>query len=114
VNFIIRHDPEGRFRFAPMQSDAARELIRAYAGSGFDFSTLLLVKDHRCYERGDAVVEILKELKGCRLLRGFFRLLPGPLRDGLYKAVAKRRYRLFGRREECMVPTREVLDRFVQ
>ena len=62
VRFIIKRDPEGVFRFAPMQSDIGRALIEKYHGSGFEPDTILLIKNGVCHEGSDAVLEILKEL----------------------------------------------------
>lgn len=113
VNYIIRHDPEGLFRFVPMQSETAQKLIETHYGPGFEFDTVVLVKEDQYYERGDAVIEILKELQGCGMLFRAFRTLPKPLRDGLYKTVAMNRYRLFGRRDRCMVPGEDIHNRFI-
>lgn len=98
VLYIIRRDPDGLFRFAAQQSEAGRRLIEQYRGADFDGGTLLLIKDGVCYERGDALLEICRALPRCRLLFLLLRYTPRPLRNLLYRAVARSRYRLFGRR----------------
>ena len=113
VRFIIKRDPEGVFRFAPMQSDIGRALIEKYHGSGFEPDTILLIKNGVCHEGSDAVLEILKELPRCGFRYRVLKLTPKPVRDALYKMAADNRYRLFGRRERCLVPTDDIRSRFL-
>jgi predicted DCC family thiol-disulfide oxidoreductase YuxK len=100
VQFIIRRDPHARFRFAPMTSFAA--------------DTIVLVEDGRRYERSAAVLRIARQLRAPWPLLFAFIVVPRPLRDWAYDAMARRRYRWFGRRETCMVPTPELRARFVE
>lgn len=113
VNFVIKRDPTGVFRFAPMQSDIAQELIAMHRGAEFDFTTILLIKNGTCHERSDAVLEIARELERCRFLFRILKLTPKPIRDFFYDAIAKCRYRLFGKRDKCIVPTQNVRNRFI-
>ena len=113
VNHIIERDPESLFRFAPMQSDIAKTLIAQHQGPGFDSETILFIKNGVCYERSDAILEIMKELSGYGFRVGILKLTPKPIRDGLYYLIARNRYRLFGKREQCMMPTQDVRDRFL-
>jgi predicted DCC family thiol-disulfide oxidoreductase YuxK len=114
VHRIIKRDPENRFRFAAMQSDIARELIEQHHEPGFYSDTILLIKNGVCYERSDAVLEIMKELPGYGFRYRILKLTPKPVRDGLYNLIAKNRYRYFGKRDRCMVPTSAVRDRFLE
>jgi len=100
VQFIIRRDPHARFQFAAMTSFAA--------------DTIVLVEDGRRYERSAAVLRIARQLRAPWPLLFAFIVVPRPLRDWAYDAVARRRYRWFGRRETCMVPTPELRARFVE
>ena len=113
VRFIIKRDPGGVFRFAPMQSDIGQALIRKHYASGFELDTLLLIKNGRCYERSDAVLEILKELPKCGFRHRILKLTPKPVRDALYNLIKRTRYTFFGRRERCMVPTDDIRSRFL-
>ena len=115
VDFIVRHDPGGRFRFASLQSDKARDLLaehgrRTPTGGP---ETIVLIEDGRVYERSDAVVRIARGLSGPARAAAALRILPRPARDLLYKGVARSRYRLFGRRETCRVPTPAERARFL-
>ncbi|MBV1879098.1 MAG: DUF393 domain-containing protein [Pseudomonadales bacterium] len=113
VNFIIRRDPEGVFAFTPMQSDFAQGLIAQQQIKNVGVDTFLLVKEGECYVFSSAALEIARDLTGYWYLFGVFRFLPAVLRDFFYKLFARNRYRLFGKRTSCMVPSRETRGRFV-
>ncbi len=114
VNFIIKRDPNGVFLFAPMQSDISLKLIEKYHKSGFDFNTFLLIKNGVCYERTDAILEIVKDLTGYWSIFRIFRLVPKSIRDYFYNVIAKSRYKIFGKRDQCMVPTQDIRSRFIE
>ena len=113
VNFIIRRDPNKMFRFAPMQSEAGQRLIEKYNADMVGVDTFLLIKNGVCFERTDAALEIAKDLSGLWPLCRAFRVLPRSFRDFFYRKLAVNRYQLFGRFDECMVPTPEIRDRFI-
>ncbi|MDP4558189.1 thiol-disulfide oxidoreductase DCC family protein [Halomonas meridiana] len=113
VNFIINRDPEGTFAFTPMQSELAQELTQRFNVPDVGMDTLVLIKAGKCYVLSDAALEIAKDLKGPWRLCYVFKVVPRPIRDAAYKLFARNRYRLFGKREACMVPTVEVKSRFV-
>lgn len=113
VQYIIRHDPEGRFRFASLQSSAGRELQERY---GFDpdaVNTIILVERERSYSRSDAALRIARRLKGPVRFGWIARFVPRLLRDAVYDWIGRNRYRWFGRREECMVPSADLRERFL-
>lgn len=113
VQWVIRHDPEGRIRFASLQSETGRRIRREAGHGDKTLDTVLLYDDGRIYHRSDAVLRLLRHLGGgWRLLAGLS-LIPRPLRNGIYDWVAANRYRWFGRRESCMLPTPELKSRFI-
>ena len=97
-----------------MQSESGKHLIEKYGASSFGVDTLLLIKNGQCYERTDAALEIARELAGLWFMFRILRVLPRSFRDYFYKLFARNRYKLFGRREECMIPSPEVSDRFIE
>ncbi|WP_022953894.1 thiol-disulfide oxidoreductase DCC family protein [Leucothrix mucor] len=113
VNFIIARDPEGKFSFAPMQGEAAKMLMKQHGIDNPDLDTFLLIKNGKLYQRTDAGLEIAKDLTGYWKYCRVFLILPAPLRDIFYRLLAKNRYRIFGKREVCMVPTPDVRERFL-
>lgn len=113
VQFLLRHDGSGRIRFAPMQGQAGRGLLRQYGLDPDDPLSFLWIDQGHGYRNSEAVLRLLASLGGgWRLLRVLL-LLPRPLRDALYRLVARNRYRWFGRRDACLLPDAAVARRFL-
>jgi predicted DCC family thiol-disulfide oxidoreductase YuxK len=113
VNFIIYRDPRSIFAFSPMQSEVAQSLIKKHHASKEILNTLMLIKNGRCYLRTDAILEIAKDISGFWYLFNIFKIIPRSFRDFLYSIFARNRYKLFGKRNSCMVPTENVKKRFI-
>jgi len=116
VQFVIRHDPEGRFRFAALQSEAARALLAAQghpAPPPTDPESVLLLSGGRLYSHSTAVLRIARRLGGVWRLAVVGAVLPRAWRDALYRWVARHRYRWFGRQESCLLPTPALQSRFM-
>ena len=113
VQFIIVRDTEKHFLFASLQSTAAQErLNKASITIPGNLSTVVLLDGESVYTQSDAVLRILRHLKGWRFLYPLI-IVPKPLRDIVYAFISRHRYRMFGRREICMVPAPELRDRFL-
>ena len=113
VQFVIRHDPARRFRFAALQSETGRRLLAEHGLPADTLDTFVLVEGPRCFTRSDAAIELARRLSGAWRWLRIAALVPRPLRDRLYGVVVRNRYRWFGRRESCMVPTPELAQRFL-
>jgi predicted DCC family thiol-disulfide oxidoreductase YuxK len=116
VRFIVRRDPLGHFRFAALQSAAAQRICRERGiavPAATDPDSIIVIADGSALERSDAALAIAARLPFPWPILRVFRALPRPIRDALYRAVARNRYRLFGRMESCMVPTPELRARFI-
>ena len=113
VNFIIKRDSQGIFKFAPMQSEIAQELILKHQVNGVSDDSFLLIKNGQCFLRTNAALEITKDLDGFWFLFRAFKLVPAGIRDYFYRLLARNRYKLFGKRSACMVPSKAVRDRFL-
>lgn len=113
VQHIIRHDPRGRFRFASLQSDAAREMLTEHGLDPDDLDTIVLVEGRRVHTKSDAALRIARRLRGPSRYWWTARFVPRPLRDAVYDWVGRNRYRWFGRRDECIVPGPGVRERFL-
>jgi predicted DCC family thiol-disulfide oxidoreductase YuxK len=114
VGFCLDHDGDGRLKFASTQSVPGQHVVQAL---GLPVSTLdrtiLLIEDGAVYMQSTAALRSLHHLKGWpRLLQPLLRL-PAFLRDPVYDLIARNRYRWFGRRPACFVPTPQTRDRFV-
>ncbi|MGB7068239.1 MAG: DCC1-like thiol-disulfide oxidoreductase family protein [Pyrinomonadaceae bacterium] len=113
VNFIIARDPNGYFKFAPLQSEIGRDQICRLGINVSDIDSIILIDDGRPYYHSTAALKIAGQLSGLWPLLRVLMIVPRPLRDAFYKIIARYRYRLFGRTEACMVPTPEVRQRFI-
>lgn len=124
VQFIIRHDPKAKFKFAPLQSDFAAQMLAKFQGEDtagldeeehnvVDPKSIILILRGKLYKRSTAVIKIAAELGFPWSLAKVFYILPRGLRDGLYRYVARNRYRWYGKKESCMVPTAELRERFM-
>jgi len=113
INFIIKRDPGEQFLFVPLQSPAAKYLIEQHQAEKVGFDTFLLIKNGRCFYRTNAAFEISRDLSGGWFLWRIFRVIPRPVRDCFYRLFARNRYRLFGRIDQCMVPSTALKSRFL-
>jgi predicted DCC family thiol-disulfide oxidoreductase YuxK len=113
VQFIINRDTAGRFRFASLQSDIAKQLLGHSEIHLDELFSIIVIKDGKIYDRSDALIEIVRDLPGIWSTLTVFRFMPKFFRDALYKLVANNRYRIFGRSESCMMPTPELKARFL-
>lgn len=113
VNFIIDRDPDGYFKFATLQDEAAQPILARYGLSTAYTDSIVLIEDGRCYRQSDAALRIARHLRGAWPLLSHFSVLPRPLRDALYDWIARNRYRWFGQRDTCRIPTPELRARFL-
>jgi predicted DCC family thiol-disulfide oxidoreductase YuxK len=112
VNFIIDHDPDAKFKLAPLQSTLGREL-RARHAIPEALDSLVLIEDGRAYTESTAALRIARQLTRPWPLAYALRAVPRPLRDWAYRQFAARRYILFGRAQTCRIPTPEVRARYL-
>ena len=112
VQFIIRRDPRAYFQFASLQSPLGQRVLRESGWPGEALSSIILIEDGHYYDESTAALRIASRLTGAWRLLSVFRIIPRPLRDAAYRLVAKHRYRWFGRRDSCMLPTGELSARF--
>jgi predicted DCC family thiol-disulfide oxidoreductase YuxK len=115
VRWIVRHDPGGQFRCAPLDSEVGRAVLE---GAGAlpprsEPETVVLVEDGRVWERSDAILRIASGVGAPWRWLAVLRLLPRGLRDAAYGWVARGRYRWFGRLDACPLPPPELRDRFL-
>lgn len=119
VQFLLKRDQHARLRFASLQSDIAAKVLNRHGIDPKDLDTLHVVIDYgrpeeRVLNRSDAVLRAGRELGGgWRLLATIARVVPRPLRDLVYRFVARNRYRVFGKYESCMLPDPSQQHRFL-
>jgi predicted DCC family thiol-disulfide oxidoreductase YuxK len=113
INFIIRHDKKDYFRFAALQSDIGKKILADHGITMADPDTFILVENGKAYDRTTAALRIVKHLKGLWPALYAFIIVPPFLRDIVYRIIAKNRYKWWGERESCMIPTPEVRKKFL-
>ena len=119
VQFLLKRDRHARLRFASLQSDIAAKVLNRHGIDPRDLDTLHVVMDYgrpeeRVLNRSDAVLRAGRELDGVwPLLARIARVIPRPLRDSVYRFVARNRYRVFGKYESCMLPDPSQQHRFL-
>ena len=113
VQFVIMRDPDARFRFAALQSDAAASLLRDAGVTPPLPDSLILVEDGRVYFRSAAALRVARRLRFPWPIAYALVVVPRVIRDRVYDVIAAHRYRWFGRRESCMVPTPDLKKRFL-
>ena len=112
VLFIIRRDPKSKFRFAALQSDFGMAKLRHYGIPPGMLNSIILIQHGKAHQKSNAALEIAKNLSGLWPAMYVFKIIPRVVRDWVYDLIARNRYKLFGRRDECMIPTPELKARF--
>ena len=113
VKFIIKNDPKALFNFAPLQSQFAKKILKHKNISTEKFESLILIEDDDVFLKSTAALKIARNLKG--LWPVFYPLIfiPFPVRNIFYNLIAKHRYRLFGQKDSCMIPSKGIKNRFL-
>ena len=114
VNFIIQRDKKSLLKFAALQSEAGRKLLQRFNLPTDELSSIILIEDGNVYTQSSAALKLCKYLSGLWPLIYGFIIVPLFIRDGIYKWIAKNRYKWFGKKDHCMIPTQEVRTRFLQ
>jgi predicted DCC family thiol-disulfide oxidoreductase YuxK len=113
VQFVIDRDAEGQFRFATLQSETGQRLAREHNVDTAQTDSLVVIDGGRAHVMSDAALRIAGGLPRPWSWARWLRVVPRPLRDAVYRTVARNRYQWFGRRSECRIPTPELRARFL-
>jgi len=112
-HFILKYDNQRLFKLASVQSDAGQAILRHYGYPLDRFDTMLLVDCGVAYAKSTAFLQVVRQLPFPFKLLAVGRLIPRPIRDWLYDRVAINRYKIFGRYDQCVVPSAEHVGRFL-
>ncbi|GAB1445391.1 MAG: thiol-disulfide oxidoreductase DCC family protein [Cyclobacteriaceae bacterium] len=113
VQFIIKRDKASKLQFAALQSQYGQAQLSRLGLAPSSLQSIVLIKDNRFYQRSNAVLEIARMLGGFWLVFYILKIVPTFFRDWIYNGIAKKRYRWFGKQEQCMIPTPELKARFL-
>lgn len=112
VKFVIPRDPKELFRFVAIQSELGRALATRFNIDADMPESNVVIRAGVAWFKGDSALRVCHDLPGWRWTR-MFRLAPRPLRNVFYDIIARNRYRLFGRRDTCFMPSPDLQRRFV-
>jgi len=115
VSFILKKDKKKHFRFASLQSDAAKKLLLHANNKNIlnNLKSIVLISNNKVYTKSTAVLKIGKYLKFPYNLSYLLLIVPRFFRDFIYDYISKNRYKWFGKNETCMMPSKEYLDKFI-
>ncbi|MFT5715562.1 MAG: putative DCC family thiol-disulfide oxidoreductase YuxK [Flavobacterium sp.] len=115
VQFIIKHDKKDLFRFVALQSELGQSIVKHIGVDTKNMDSIILYEPGVAYYvKSVAALEIAKRLRGVIALISIFKILPTGLKDSVYDYIAKNRYKWFGKREHCMIPTAELKSKFLE
>ena len=114
VTFIIEHDKKDVFRFASLQSEIGKKLVEERGMDPEELDSIILIDPGVAYyQKSTAALEISRELSGGYSLLKNLSFIPEGFRDSLYNFVANNRYKWYGKKESCMIPTPELKSKFL-
>jgi len=113
IQFIIKRDKKQRFLFASLQSDAAQDILLQFQLKNSDFDSIIFIENGEIYQKSTAILKISTYLSGLWKLNYGFIIIPKFIRDAIYSFIAKNRYKWFGKKDVCMIPTKELKIRFL-
>ena len=113
VNFALKRDKKKKLKFSPLQGETARQILEKYNFNTTALSSVILIDKNRIWTQSSAAIRICKYLKGgWKLCYGLI-IIPKFIRDFFYNIIARNRYKWYGKRDKCMIPTPELRDRFL-
>ena len=113
VQFILKKDKRKQFYFTTAQSDFVKEQLKTNPMKANAMDSVLYVKNGKVFTESTAALNIFSDLGGMWKLLSIFKLIPPFIRNAVYRLIAKRRYRVFGKLDTCMMPPSEWKSRFL-
>ena len=114
VNFVIKRNKRTIIHFAPLQTDAGRKLLQQYNLPVEVMQSFVFIENDKAYTRSTAALRVCRYLRGLWPLCYGLIIVPRFIRDGIYNWISKNRYKWFGVRQECMIPTAGIKERFLK
>lgn len=112
VQFILKRDKQEKFLFSSLQSVYGQKILDKYHLPSDNFNSFILYQDGKIYSRSTAALKIFQQLKGWSWVKVLW-IIPNFLRDAVYNIIASNRYKWFGKKEECWLPSPELKARFL-
>jgi predicted DCC family thiol-disulfide oxidoreductase YuxK len=113
INFIIARDPKNRYKFAALESEVGQKLLATHEINPDEIDSIVLIRNNNAYVKAGAAIRIAQYMSGGWPIFYAFRIIPGFLSNVIYDFIAKNRYRWFGKKDSCMIPTPELKSKFL-
>ncbi len=113
INFIIDHDTNNKFKFASLQSETGQAFLKKSGLDQKDFDSVVLIEGDKHFTRSTAALRIIKEFEGPWKLLYVFIIVPPFIRNFIYDIISRNRYKWFGKKDSCRVPTPELKEKFL-
>ncbi len=114
VQFVIKHDKKRMFRFASLQSHFGQQVLQQFQIQTNNFNSFIVLENNRIYTKSTAAFKVIKQLNGLWKLLYVFIIVPSFIRNAVYSFIANNRYKWFGKKESCWIPTAELKELFYQ
>jgi len=113
INFVIKHDKKNHFLFAPLQSETAKKLLEKFNIDSSKTDSFILIDNNKLYLKSTAALRVTKHLNKLYPLLYALMITPPFIRNGVYDLIARNRYKWFGKKETCMIPSAENKEKFI-
>lgn len=113
VNFTLKRNKKANIYFAPLQSETGSTLLKQYGLPLHDMESFVFIENGKAYQQSTAALRVCRHLSGIWPVCYMFMVVPKFIRDGIYNWIARNRYKWFGKKESCMIPTPEIKARFL-
>lgn len=113
IQFVITRDSKNKFMFASLQSASGQDLLLKFGLNISNFDSFVLVTNEHYYTKSTAALKVAQELGGMWQMLYIFIIVPKFIRDGIYDFVSRNRYKWFGKKDHCMLPTTALKEKFL-
>lgn len=113
VNFVIKRDTGNVFKFTPLQEKQGVLLLKTHAVDTQKLDSIVLIENEKVYVKSSAALRIARKMSNLWPLFFVLLIIPSFIRDGVYDFIAKNRYKWFGKKEQCMIPTQGLREKFL-
>ncbi|MEC0696736.1 thiol-disulfide oxidoreductase DCC family protein [Bacillus atrophaeus] len=113
VQFIIKRDPDGLISFSSLQSETGQRLLKLNGLPTEYFDSFVFIEDGKVYTKSTAAIKVFRHLRGAWRFSVVLLAVPRPVRNMVYSLIAKNRYKWFGKKNECMLPSPAIKKRFL-
>jgi predicted DCC family thiol-disulfide oxidoreductase YuxK len=113
VQFIIKRDKKKQYLFASLQGLFGQQVLKQFHQPGNQLNSFILLKDGKIFTQSTSALKVAKELSGLWKILYVFIIIPPFIRNAVYQFIASNRYKWFGKKNECWLPTSEISLRFI-